>query len=91
MLPRATARNAHESPVARVTLQALLAAFVEWRLWRVVQSTSPDPTGGAERSSWYMYFGDHPVSEKVSIHPGRDSIAAKVSAERWKQLLVSPW
>jgi hypothetical protein len=52
-------------------------------------SQEPAPTGGAERSAWYMYFGDHPVSPAWAIHLEgqyrRDDLG-----QRWEQLLVRP-
>ncbi len=45
--------------------------------------------GGAERSAWYMYFGDHPVSEHWRLHLEGQYRRADLG-QRWEQLLVRP-
>ncbi|MGI4757942.1 MAG: DUF2490 domain-containing protein [Janthinobacterium lividum] len=53
------------------------------------RAQSADPSGGAERSAWYMYFGDHPVSEKFSVHL-EGQFRRQGMGQRWEQLLVRP-
>jgi hypothetical protein len=48
-----------------------------------------DAVGGAERSTWLMYFGDHPVSEKVSVHL-EGQYRRQGLGQRWEQLLLRP-
>ena len=48
-----------------------------------------DPQGGAERSAWYMYFGDHPTSEHWGVHL-EGQYRRQGVGQRWEQLLVRP-
>lgn len=47
------------------------------------------PNGGAERSTWYMYFGDHAVSEHWGIHL-EGQYRREGLGQRWEQLLIRP-
>lgn len=47
------------------------------------------PMGGAERSAWYMYFGDHPVSTNWSVHL-EGQYRREGLGQRWEQLLIRP-
>ena len=48
-----------------------------------------DPVGGAHRSTWYMYFGDHPTSEHWGLHL-EGQYRREDLGQRWEQLLVRP-
>jgi len=67
----------------RVLLLALMAVAP------VVHSQGPAPAGGAERSAWYMYFGDHPVSPAWAFHL-EGQYRREDLGQRWEQLLVRP-
>lgn len=47
------------------------------------------PQGGAERSAWYMYFGDHPLTPSWGIHL-EAQYRREDLGQRWEQLLVRP-
>jgi hypothetical protein len=47
------------------------------------------PTGGATRSAWYMYFGDHPISPLWSVHL-EGQFRREDLGQRWEQLLIRP-
>ncbi|MGI4830835.1 MAG: DUF2490 domain-containing protein [Janthinobacterium lividum] len=50
---------------------------------------SSDPSGGATKSAWYMYFGNHPVTNNWSIHL-EGQYRREGVGQRWEQLLVRP-
>lgn len=54
-----------------------------------VHSQETLPASGAERSAWYMYFGDHPVSPAWAIHL-EGQYRREDLGQRWEQLLVRP-
>ncbi len=47
------------------------------------------PSGGAERSAWYMYFGDHALTPAWGIHL-EGQYRREDLGQRWEQLLVRP-
>ena len=68
-----------------------------WSLALVLFGSSPElgfgqstpPLRGAERSSWYMYFGDHPVTKNYGIHLETQYRAQGVGQEP-TQLMLRP-
>ncbi len=78
-----------------------VASRRRWSTWAALfvilwPAVSPDvraqqasPQGGAERSTWLMYFGDHPVAKKFSIHL-EGQYRRQGLGNRWEQLLVRP-
>lgn len=54
-----------------------------------VYSQEPSPVGGAERSAWYMYFGDHPITSAWAIHL-EGQYRREDLGQRWEQLLARP-
>lgn len=53
------------------------------------QAQQAEPVGGAQRSAWYMYFGDHPVSSAWAIHL-EGQYRREDLGQRWEQLLLRP-
>ncbi len=49
----------------------------------------PKPWSGAERSTWYMYFGDHPLTRSWGVHL-EGQYRRQGIGQRWEQLLVRP-
>ena len=49
----------------------------------------PKPTGGAEKSTWYLYFGDHPISPSWAVHL-EGQYRRQGIGQRWEQLLLRP-
>lgn len=47
------------------------------------------PAGGAERSTWFMYFGDHPISPNYALHL-EGQYRRQGLGQRWEQLLLRP-
>ena len=50
---------------------------------------SSDPIGGADRSTWFMYFGDHPFSNHWGAHL-EGQFRRQGVGQRWEQLLLRP-
>ncbi len=75
-------------PFARRLNVFVLASFL-CLLQRPLHAQSTDPVGGATRSAWYMYFGDHPTSEHWGIHL-EGQIRREDLGQRWEQLLLRP-
>ena len=48
-----------------------------------------EPRGGATRSTWLMYFGEHPVSTNWSLQM-EGQYRRQGLGERWEQLLIRP-
>lgn len=67
----------------KLLLLAVLAAVP------LAHSQEPAPAGGAERSAWYMYFGDHPISSAWAIHL-EGQYRREDLGQRWEQFLVRP-
>jgi len=55
----------------------------------VLLAQMPDPEGGATRSAWYMYFGDHPMSTNWGVHLEGQYRRQGIGG-RWEQLLLRP-
>lgn len=53
------------------------------------QAQQRPPLTGAARSSWFMYFGDHPASENWFIHL-EGQYRREGFGQRWEQLLLRP-
>lgn len=70
---------------SRFALRVLLASMSAGPIW----AQSSDPSGGAERSAWYMYFGDHPFTPNWSVHL-EGQYRREDLGQRWEQLLVRP-
>lgn len=49
----------------------------------------PKPWSGNERSTWYMYFGDHPLTRSWGVHL-EGQYRRQGIGQRWEQLLVRP-
>lgn len=47
------------------------------------------PVGGAQASTWLMYFGDHPISGKASLHL-EGQFRREGAGQRWEQLVLRP-
>ena len=54
-----------------------------------MEAQAAAPQGGAARSSWLIYFGNHPVSERWSV-PFQVQYRRTGIGQRWEQLLVKP-
>lgn len=55
----------------------------------VAQAQQSEPISGARRSAWYMYFGDHPLTENWSVHL-EGQFRREDLGQRWEQLLLRP-
>lgn|SRR6187402_10156 len=55
----------------------------------IAASQTPEPVGGAERSTWLMYFGEHPFTPNWSLHL-EGQFRREGLGERWEQLLLRP-
>jgi hypothetical protein len=47
------------------------------------------PQGGAERSTWFMYFGDHPVSRRWALHL-EGQYRREGIGQRWEEFVARP-
>jgi hypothetical protein len=54
-----------------------------------IRPAQAQSVSGAERSGWYMYFGDHPVTPSWSVHLEGQYRRSEIIT-RWEQLLLRP-
>ncbi len=73
------------SPLRRYLVGCLLLSCAAPAL----ADDTPKPTGGAERSTWFMYFGDHPLSANYALHL-EGQYRRQGLGQRWEQLLLRP-
>jgi len=77
MSPRAT------RPCARILFATLLLLPTH------TQAQQQRPQGGAQRSAWYMYFGDHPLTPTWGLHL-EGQFRREDLGQRPEQLLLRP-
>ncbi len=85
MIPRPTCRI--RPCVCRHLCRLLLALAA--LIPTLAQAQHPNPTAGAERSAWYMYFGDHPLTPTWGIHL-EGQFRREDLGQRPEQLLLRP-
>lgn len=73
-------------PLLRASFVAFLG--LSQGVW-LARAQQPQPSGGAERSAWFLYFGDHPFTEHWGVHL-EEQYRRQGLGQRWEQLLIRP-
>lgn len=71
----------------RAGLLLLTGGLLQPTLHAAAQAAKP--MGGAERGTWFMYFGDHPYTEHWGVHL-EGQYRRQGLGQRWEQLLIRP-
>ena len=80
-----------EAPCAAFDLQLLriLLPLLLLSAPLALEAQESQPSGGAERSTWLMYFGEHPLTPSWGVHL-EGQYRRQGLGQRWEQLLLRP-